>query len=420
MLKIRYSLFSCFSFFIAVASLHSQDLNYVRQVVDTLGSPTMAGRGYVERGDLKAAIYIANQFHDIGLLSFRKGYFQGYHFPINTFPGNAILQVGDSILEPGRDFLVAAKSKSIRGQYELVWMNDTNLTINQIEEKTKGMDLRKKILVLEKSSELIRLKELKDVLGVLLLRDGKLTWSVSGAAKPGKMVAIEIHRDKIKEGTQTITLNIDTKFFKKYQTQNVIGYIKGTEQPDSFLVFTAHYDHLGKLGHKTWFPGANDNASGTAMLLDLARFYSKQENKPEISMVFMSFSGEEAGLFGSAYYVRHPFFPLKKIKFLVNLDMVGTGSDGIGVVNGTKFELEIGRLQEINEQKKYLKEIKKRGESAHSDHHPFYKKGVKAVFIYTFGDDYKDYHNIYDIPSKLPLTGYYNLFNLLTDFMKTF
>lgn len=398
----------------------SQDLKFVRKVVDTLGSPYMAGRGYVERGDLHAAMYLANEYYQIGLVPLKAGFFQNYHFPINTFPGNAMIQVNDNILEPSRDFLVAASSRTLAGQYDLVWMTDTNLTVQMIIEKVKGMNLKKKFLVLERAPELMRTVELKDVLGVILLRDANLTWSVSNASSTRKMMAIEILRDRLPVGTSKISINIENKFIKKYRTQNVIGFIRGKQVPDSFLVFTAHYDHLGKLGKMTRFQGANDNASGTAMLLDLARYYSQPGNEPKYSMVFMAFSGEESGLHGSEYYARHPLFSLKKIKFLINLDMVGTGSDGIGIVNATFFPREMSLLDSINNEFHYMKEIKKRGESAHSDHHPFYKRGVKAIFIYTFGDNYKEYHNIFDIPSKLPFTGYENFFKLITRFYSIF
>jgi Zn-dependent M28 family amino/carboxypeptidase len=199
----------------------------------------------------------------------------------------------------------------------------------------------------------------------------------------------------------------------------VVAYIKGSVKPDSFLVFSAHYDHLGKMG-PALFPGANDNASGTSMILDLARYYNLPENKPRYSIAFMAFSGEEAGLLGSTHYVSEPLFPLKSIRFLINLDMVGTGSKGIKVVNGASFEKEFNILSDINKAKGYLADVGKRGPSAHSDHHPFFEKGVPAVFIYTTGDEFKEYHNIYDVPEKLPFTKYEALFHLLTDFVNTF
>ncbi len=397
--------------------LEAQDLDYVRSVVDTLASPGMAGRGYADHGDCRAATYLAEQYHAIGLKAFGRDYFQPYHFPMNIFDGNVELTVDGKKLSPGRDFLVASNTRDIHGTYELVWMADTSLSLEQVKAKASTMELKDKFLVLERCPELMRNLELEGVKGVLLLREGHLVWSVSNAHETREMTAIEIQRDQLPAGTTSVTLDIDSRFVRKYRTQNVIGCLEGSVVPDSFLVITAHYDHLGKLGPETYFPGANDNASGTAMMLDLARYYASGVVPLKYSMVFMAFSGEEAGLLGSGYNADHPLFPLDHIRFLVNIDMAGTGSDGIAMVNGTVFEKEISLLNAINEEHHFMKEVKKRGESAHSDHHPFYKKGVKAVFIYTFGDQYKEYHNIYDRSEALPYTGYRSYFQLLTRFL---
>ena len=89
------------------------------------------------------------------------------------------------------------------------------------------------------------------------------------------------------------------------------------------------------MGKDVYFPGANDNASGVAMLLNLANYYSKKENQPKCSIAFIAFAGEEAGLLGSKYFSEHPLIPLNKMKFLVNLDLLGTGDEGMMVVNAT-------------------------------------------------------------------------------------
>jgi Zn-dependent M28 family amino/carboxypeptidase len=211
-----------------------------------------------------------------------------------------------------------------------------------------------------------------------------------------------------------------SEFYDAFQTQNIIGYVKGKVQPDTFLVFTAHYDHLGQMGPEAYFPGGNDNASGTAMLLDLASYFSDKHNRPYYSVVFIAFGGEEAGLLGSFYYVNHPLFPLSQIKFLINIDMVGSGSDGIKVVNGSVFKNDFERMVKLNDKNNYLKKVSPRGAAANSDHFPFYDKGVPSFFIYTLGDECKEYHNIYDTPENVPYTEYDDLFRLLTDFMGSF
>ena len=140
------------------------------------------------------------------------------------------------------------------------------------------------------------------------------------------------------------------------------------------------------------------------------------ENEPPYSIAFIAFAGEEPGLEGSLHYVEQPVFPLKDIKFLINLDILGTGDEGITVVNGAVHKTEYEALKGINEQKGYLKQVKKRGKAAISDHYPFSEAGVPCFYIYTMGG-IQAYHDVYDVPETLPLTEFEDLFKLLTDFV---
>ncbi|TAL58695.1 MAG: M20/M25/M40 family metallo-hydrolase [Bacteroidetes bacterium] len=210
-----------------------------------------------------------------------------------------------------------------------------------------------------------------------------------------------------------IEISLSNKYIENYTSRNILGYIKGTQYTDSFIVFSAHYDHLGRMGKDIYFPGANDNASGCAMLLNLAKHYS--QHPPEYSIVFMAFGAEEVGLLGSKHYVENPLFPLKQIKFLVNMDIMGTGEEGIKVVNATEHKKEFDALVKINEEKKLLPGIQPRGKAKNSDHYFFEEAGVKTFFIYTLGG-IKAYHDIYDKPETLPLTEFEDILKLLTDF----
>ncbi len=129
----------------------------------------------------------------------------------------------------------------------------------------------------------------------------------------------------------------------------------------------------------------------------------------------MAFSGEEIGLLGSKYYTEHPLFPLSNIRFLINMDIMGTGDEGITVVNGTIYNRAFNDLVKINDTLQLLKLIKPRGETANSDHYFFYKNHVPSIFIYTMGG-IKAYHDIYDRRETLPLTNFDEVFKLLIQF----
>ena len=115
-------------------------------------------------------------------------------------------------------------------------------------------------------------------------------------------------------------------------------------------------------------------------------------------------------------YVQKPIFPLSEIEFLINLDILGTGDEGITVVNGAVHTKKFEALKGINEQRGYLKQVKKRGKAAISDHYPFSEAGVPCFYIYTMGG-IKAYHDVYDVPETLPLTEFKGVFQLLTDFV---
>lgn len=151
------------------------------------------------------------------------------------------------------------------------------------------------------------------------------------------------------------------------------------------------------------------------MLLSLAKYYAQHRDSLRYSIAFIAFSGEEMGLLGSKYYTEHPLFPLSNIRFLVNMDIVGTGDEGIMVVNGAVYKSAFNDMVNINDRQHLLKVVKARGEAANSDHYFFYQAHVPSVFIYTMGG-IKAYHDIYDRRETLPLTDFDEVFKLLRQF----
>jgi Zn-dependent M28 family amino/carboxypeptidase len=237
------------------------------------------------------------------------------------------------------------------------------------------------------------------------------------AREQATFCGLEIDKTKFTGEPQIVTLKLENKFVARFESRNIGCYIDGTSGSDSMIIFSAHYDHLGGIGKSVFFPGANDNASGVSMVLNLLNYYASHPLK--YKTVFLFFAGEEAGLLGSDHFVKSNAIDLKKIKFLVNLDLLGTGDDGIMVVNGAVYDKAFSTLTKINSEKNLVKEIKKRGKASNSDHYWFSEAGVPCFFIYTLGG-IKAYHDIYDVERTLPLTDYSDVFRLLTDFVASF
>jgi aminopeptidase YwaD len=398
----------------------AQDMTRARQTITDLTDPTMHGRGYVQEGDKRAAAYLRQRFRDLGLQALSPDYYQLFSLPVNRFPGNLSLQVDRKKLIPGRDFIAHASSGagSLTGKVLLL---DT-LVFSQpaAGEKFFREKMHRKVLVLPGKfySQLGRLpatwrRRMESVKGMVLLMPGKLTASVATEQAPWPV--LEVRQSSWPVQARSVSLAVDA-VVEQYPTQNVLAYIPGSIRPDSFLVVSAHYDHLGRQGRDLLFPGANDNASGTAMLLELAAWYAQPANQPRYSIAFMAFGAEEAGLVGSEYYTRHPVFPLSSIRFLLNLDLLGAGEEGLMVVNGRILEKEFRLLTHLNEQHPYFPQIKSRGKAANSDHHYFTEKGVPSFFFYTLGGP-KAYHDPDDVAATLPLSRFRELFLLITAFL---
>jgi len=406
-------------FFCCCIKIYAQDIAYAHKIVDTLTTKYFWGRGALNNGELKAAKYIAKAYKNLGLTNFSNTYFQDFTYPINTFPKVLKVQIDTTLLRAGKDYIVAGNSGQISGNFQLVWYNKSNIpTKKQFKKLTERNFFINKFIVIDDAevnpnNELFQLLKLNvfGAVGIIILED-KLTKDLSTTFVDYDILKMD--RKSIKRNSRTITLELHQKFIRNYQSQNVIAYVKGTIYPDSFIVISAHYDHLGMMGNKVFFPGANDNACGIAFLLNLAKYYAK--NPPKKTILFIAFGAEEAGLIGSKYFIEHPLIDLKKIKFEINLDVIGTGSEGLMVVNGAVYEKQFKMMQQINIKNKYVVAIKKRGKAANSDHYWFSEKGVPAFFIYALGG-IKAYHDVNDIAKTLPLTYFKNNFRLIRDFI---
>jgi len=441
---------SCLIAFCFIAGVTCGQKEYARKVVDTLASPYMAGRGYVDDGNKKAAVYLVNEFKNLGILAFDNNYKQKFEYSVNTYPHairisidtikishgadfGAIVISGDREnryrrrQENGIDYIVMPSTPSIKGEYPVVRVDRSILSDSVKLKAFASRDYSKTFILMDDSGvtdkkEKAVWEELETppnqggvnkfkAKGIIVLCN-KLTEETSQSV--GDYAVLNALRTSYFRYANSIEIEVKNKFISNFKTENVIGYLKGTQQPDTFIVFSAHYDHLGRMGN-IYFPGANDNASGVAMLLSLAKYYAQHKDSLKYSVAFMAFTGEEIGVLGSKYYTEHPLFPLSKIRFLINMDIMGTGDEGITVVNGAIYDAPFQDLLKINEKFHLLKQIKPRGATANSDHYFFYLKHVPSFFIYTMGG-IKAYHDIYDRRETLPLTNFNDVFQLLIHF----
>jgi len=406
-----------------IANVSLAQLEDVKRITQTLCSPEMEGRGYVNNGDGKAAIFIADEFKKVGIQPIESSYFQSFGFSVNTFPAQASFSYPTKELKVGVDVLVDPASPGFTGILKPklllpAQLLNGNVLMTELQEVIAGSIYNSVAIDLTTENKdtlnlLAKFKyELAQFVPVIEITNAKFTWSVD--REQLKFLVLQIKPESFNLG-EALEVNLQAKLIENHSTNNVVGIIKGKNKSKKMLVFTAHYDHLGRLGQSTYFPGANDNASGVAMIIEMAKYFKTHPQKFDVA--FIAFAGEEAGLLGSKYFVENPMFDLKKIEFLINLDIMGSGEDGVTVVNGSVFKEQFNTLTTINTELNLLTQIKERGYAANSDHYWFTDAGVPSFFIYTMGPN-KNYHDIFDVYESLSFAESQDIVTLLVKFVE--
>ncbi len=221
-------------------------------------------------------------------------------------------------------------------------------------------------------------------LGDSLLGEGRCLKSIQEQIdKKMKPVVFPIPGKKISMGV----------YFKKepVNANNIVAKIEGShpELKKEVVVVGAHYDHVGRDNRGQVYPGADDNASGTAAVLELARAFRDLEEKPKRSLLFILFTAEEKGLLGARYYVDNPIFPLEKTLAMINLDMIGRNDvDQFSLLGRYQYP-ELYKIIEAANRGSVNMEINFSVEQfvRNSDHMPFMRKNIPVMFFNTGGHE---------------------------------
>jgi len=395
--------------------IQAQNQKQGRTYIKLLSSKQFSGRGYVNDGHVKSSTFIAEKLTSFGY----ETSFQKFVFPVNIFPGEIRMSLNNKKLKPGKDFVVEAGSPSIKGTFTVTVVS-RSLFLNKQKRDSiiiastgrfllftslSTIDTGKKVLdSLHKVLHAIQNAPFNHIAGIIEHDTALSKWSIRQTVNPYPL--IELNKKTSFDNINTITITIESELIKKCESRNVIGIIKGTYCPDSFIVLTSHLDHIGMMGKHTMFPGANDNASGVAMMLCLAEYYAAHPQKYSIACI--AFGAEEVGLIGSKFFVDNPVIPLKNFAFMIHYDMVGTGEEGLKVVDGSELKRQFNLLKHIDDSLHLFVKVQPRVQGCISDQCYFFRKGVPVFFVYTMGGT-KAYHDIYDKPKGLSLYSFDNI-----------
>jgi hypothetical protein len=449
----------------------------LKKLLYVIAGPEMEGRGTGTPGLEKAAAFIEDRFRQSGLQPGNKGSYQHYyplyqdslekayvkingaqfdagrHFNGNLRQGINHIVNGDNVVFAGYGIDDPAysdyKKLNVKGKIVLVMegepkSGDTTYTITRnskksdwsymVAKKQQAAASKGAIAILmvannfpaynpnrkntrssrypdfgEKKQPVSHYYSIGDTLAMAIMGEANLK-AAKQAAKDGKPLKSTVYKKKTE-------LYFTKKRFET-RTSNVMGVIPGTDLKNEYVVITAHMDHLGKRDSIIYY-GADDDGSGTCAVVELAEAFAKayKEGKgPRRSILFMTVSGEEMGLWGSEFYSVNPVYPLDKTTVDLNIDMIGRiGNEYIGkpdslnyvyVIGDDKLSSDLRPISEAaNKDLKLVLDYKYNDPKDpnrfyyRSDHYNFAEKGVPIIFY--FNGVHKDYHRPTDTPDKI-------------------
>ncbi|HMP99309.1 MAG TPA: M28 family peptidase [Cyclobacteriaceae bacterium] len=432
----------------------------LRYNLGIIASDAMEGRETGKRGQKMAAAFISTYFKDLGLIGPVDG---GYFQPLDLYgsaPGEIYVKAGDQTFQNYTDIIYFGQAVTDGEQSTpLVFAGKGR------EEDYNGLDVKGKSVLIslgstedyrapaakarEKGAGLVFVQntntadEFKGLAGQFrsFMGSGRLSLTPSSGGNTRNMGVVFVSSaatekfmgtsmdklqkaaaedpkkgalKKVKPGNVAFKLSTDVNIVK---SENVLGFLEGTDKKEEILVITAHYDHIGigGRGEDKINNGADDDGSGTVAVMEMARVFTeaaKAGHRPRRSILFMTVTGEEKGLLGSAYYAANPIFPLENTIVNINIDMIGRIDSAhkqnyIYVIGPDKLSKDLYDLHEQTNKKysgltldyTYNSESHPDRIYYRSDHWNFAKNGIPIIFY--FSGIHEDYHRPSDEVDKI-------------------
>lgn len=419
-----------------------------------IAGPEMEGRNTASEGERKAAAYIIEHFEKYGVVPGNNG---DWRQPFSVYQDSVTttsIEVNGKKFEVNKDFAIfgstanpstiyagevvyfgnakadAVKAANIRGKVVLINPSTDAPAANQQQQRRRipGMEVYQ--AAVENGAAAILLvnsnfpRNAPPALGNMTMNAYRSAISPNMYYVSEKLAEAIVGSNyaTVKNATEpnTVKTKLKLEFDKdlhELTAYNVLGIVEGSDLKDEYLVITAHYDHVGVQGNDIYY-GADDDGSGTVAVMELAQAFAeakKQGKGPRRTVLFMLVSGEEKGLWGSAFYGDNPVYPLEKTTANLNIDMIGridperkigdstnyvyiVGDDklstdlrpiSVAANKNTKLELDYKFNDPNDPMRIYFR----------SDHYNFARHGVPIIFY--FNGTHADYHRPTDTPDKI-------------------
>ncbi len=484
-IPIKHSILGLlFCFLFQLGFGQQADEEQLRKHVYILASDSLQGRGTGTVGQKKAASYISDQFQAFGIIPLGDHYYDRFDIVSKHVNKVTLKQADKLIFTPWHFFFISnynhntsinssmvfvgygseyeIERRGLKGKSLMLLANSPNEAYERINQLQKSYGVQEffvvfphpnpqvdmvwrkefehqKILLRSKYEQELSYKikepwvtlENLDSVNVFYCFENALESVFNKTDKQlfeladSNLNSKEEMLAQLHEAPMTCKMNYYDSL-RVVPTENITGFIKGKDTSKT-IVLTAHYDHVGIIQGKIHF-GADDNASGTATLLEVARLLSIGD-KPAYNVQFIAFSAEELGLLGSAEYVKHPFVAHENVVANINMDMVGrwdekhknnrefvyllsAGDHSVdwykqGVTHAKNLSIKVSKKPGAHEKKVF---------TYGSDHYSFYQVGVPVVVLFTGLHD--DYHTPQDVPQKINFDNMTNIATLLSEMIR--
>ena len=431
-MKNRCLIFSLFFALYAFAQnngkVNKKAVKRLIEDVSALASDQMEGREPGTMGEIKARDYIKRRMLEIGLEpKGTDGFVQNFSYfeNVKQKPNKTKLTINNKLMRLNHDFYPISLSSNgtitdvpVLGVSYGIHLPDSSYSnYDNLDLEVNGyvvqIDLASPdVLNTETADVLSRVVEARNrgAVAVLLYTSQKghklpnINYKrIESIGIPVLVLKSSAFAKVPEEYIENASLSVN-QYEVREQAHNVIGFINNNA--DNTVVISGHYDHLGYGGEGSKYKGprkihngADDNASGTAGVLELAHYFKNNKKQEKNNFLFIAFSGEEKGLLGSRYFVNNPTIALKNLNYLINMDMIGRMEKDMPLtIEGLGSSLMWEPLIKETDWKAFPFTLKKR-EDGPSDHAPFYAFGVPALHIWTGKHD--DYHKPSDDIEKI-------------------
>ena len=356
-------------------------------------------------------------------------YMQHFKHPLNAQRGSVELVVDGDTLNHTVQYTLKEFSPTCKGEFEVVYLDNKYITPDEFCKHVNSGAYKDKAVVLDWDRFCETMYTYPGIevyktyfvpmenVGALICKGEELLPYFKSRNHFNTPMPVFMVDGTFPADAKKVSIDVEAQMVEN-DAHNIIAWIPGTKEPQKHFIISCHYDHLGVCGDEIFY-GANDNSSGTAMLLNLMRYF--KANPPEYSIMFIFFDAEENNLLGSFFYADNPWLPLEDIQYFVELDMIGDNGNNIYCQISDAGEKGLECLNAINgSMAAPFAKLDRHPMDDYADHYPFGLKGVPAIYMELDGDTNKNYHSPRDTFDKFSADNYDRMFELVKRFVQEY